>query len=320
MNEKEICVSIFMPAYNQQEYIGQAIEHVLRQRVSFPIELVIGEDCSIDGTREVIYQYQKKCPDIIRVLTANSNIGAAANKQRILDACRGKYIAFCDGDDYWHDPEKLQKQVSFLESHPDYGLVHTDFDKLKADKDKLIPNWQQSHRIRIPEGQVYEELLKETFISTCTVCARRELVDRWRKDAQLSSEQFIQRDYANWLHIALYSKIGYLPVSTATKRTLNESMSRTQDPQKKYKYYLSLFEIQKTFMGRFPCSEKTRKMIILNFHRKKLRLSYLSQDLQSAKESYLFLCRNSRLSFKNTFYFFATFIKKISAVTFRHKI
>ena len=163
---EDICVSVHMSTYNQKEYIASAIEHVLRQKTRFPFELIIGEDYSTDGTREIVFQYHGKNPQIIRVVTADANVGAAANKNRILEACRGKYIAFCDGDDYWHDPEKLQKQVDFLESHPDCGLVHTDFDKLKVHKGKLIPSWQQSHKIKIPEGRAYEELLEGTFINS----------------------------------------------------------------------------------------------------------------------------------------------------------
>lgn len=108
-----VYVSVAMPTYNQKAYIRDAIEHVLRQKTTFPFELIIGEDRSTDGTRDIVSSYQEENPDIIRVVTSNSNVGAAANNRRILETCRGKYIAFCDGDDYWHDLEKLQKQVDF---------------------------------------------------------------------------------------------------------------------------------------------------------------------------------------------------------------
>lgn len=196
-----------------------------------------------------------------------------------------------------------------MDSHPDYGLVHTDFDKLRVGKGELFPHWQQSRKKKIPEGRVYEELLQATFIATCTVCARRELVQRWQNDAGLSDMRFIQGDYAKWLFIACHSKIGYLPISTETKRELPESVSHPKSPQKKYDYYMCLHEIKKTYMAHYPCSQETEKRITLNFHKHRLRLAYISQNFQSAKESYLFLCRHTPPSFKNTFYFVACFIK-----------
>ena len=93
------------------------------QQVNFPIELIIAEDCSTDGTRAICQQYAEQYPDLIRLITSDSNVGAIANERRAMLAARGKYIAFCEGDDYWTDPLKLQKQVDFLESHPDYSVT-----------------------------------------------------------------------------------------------------------------------------------------------------------------------------------------------------
>ena len=93
------------------------------QQVKFPIELIIAEDCSTDGTRAICQRYAEEYPDLIRLITSESNVGAIANERRAMLAARGKYIAFCEGDDYWTDPLKLQKQVDFLESHPDYSVT-----------------------------------------------------------------------------------------------------------------------------------------------------------------------------------------------------
>jgi glycosyltransferase involved in cell wall biosynthesis len=304
-------VSVFMPTYNQEAYIAEAIENVLGQKTAFPFELIIGEDCSTDGTREIVFKYQEKNPHIIRVLTSNANVGSRANNRRMLESCRGKYIAFCDGDDYWHDPGKLQRQADFLDSHPEYGLVHTDFDKLKADKGRLVPGFQKRGKKGIPEGSVYEELLQGTFISTCTVCARREFVDSWQKDSEFSDVRFIHGDYSKWLFIAWYSKIGYLPVSTATKREVRGSMSHPDDPQKKYDLCMRLFEMKRIHMARHPCSEQTRDIVQLDFHTQKLKLAYVANNFQSAKESYIFLCRNNFPSLKNTFYLVGSFMKSM---------
>lgn len=118
-------VSALMITYNHEPYIGQAIEGVLMQRTDFPIELVIGEDCSTDRTREICLKYQQKHPDIIRLLLNETNIGMMPNFVQTLQACQGKYIALCEGDDYWTDPYKLHKQVDFLERDSDFiGTFH----------------------------------------------------------------------------------------------------------------------------------------------------------------------------------------------------
>ena len=178
LSMENVYLSVVMPTYNHKAYISEAIENVLRQKTTFLFELIIGEDLSTDGTREIVLNYQNKNSDIIRVITSDSNVGAKENMRRMLAASRGKYIAFCDGDDYWHDPSKLQKQVDFLDSHPDYGLVHTDADYLKTEKNKLIPNFNKNRKRKVPVGRVYEELLRGNFICTCTVCVRGEFVDR----------------------------------------------------------------------------------------------------------------------------------------------
>lgn len=115
-------VSIRTSAYNHGPYIKQCIEGVLMQRTNFPFEYIIGEDFSNDETREIVFEYAKKYPNIIRVITADYNVGSRANGRRCIQACRGKYMAICEGDDYWIDSLKLQKQVDFMESHPEYSL------------------------------------------------------------------------------------------------------------------------------------------------------------------------------------------------------
>lgn len=116
-------VSICMNTFNHEEFIGQAIEGVLMQKTSFPILLVIAEDQSTDRTRQICEDYERKYPSLIHLLPSDKKFFQSANLARSIKACTGKYIALCEGDDYWTDPFKLQKQVDFLESHPDHAIV-----------------------------------------------------------------------------------------------------------------------------------------------------------------------------------------------------
>ena len=111
-------VSVWMITYNHERFVAQAIESVLMQTADFPVELVIGEDGSTDGTRAICAEYARAHPSRVRLLPGGRNLGVVANMVRTLAACRGPYIALCEGDDYWTDPNKLQKQVAWLDGHP----------------------------------------------------------------------------------------------------------------------------------------------------------------------------------------------------------
>jgi glycosyltransferase involved in cell wall biosynthesis len=110
------------PTYNHERYIAQCLEGILMQRTNFPFEVIVGEDCSTDRTREIVRDYERRYPTLIRVVTSERNVGVSMNAKRVNQACRGKYLAMCEGDDYWIDPLKLQKQVEFMETYPDVSL------------------------------------------------------------------------------------------------------------------------------------------------------------------------------------------------------
>lgn len=134
-------LSVVTITYNHAPYIAKCIEGVLMQQVNFPMEFIIAEDCSTDGTRAICEEYAKKYPALIRLLPSDGNMGAVMNEQRAFEAARGKYIATCEGDDYWTDPLKLQKQVDFLESHPDYSVCFHRFKRYHANDG----TWESDH-------------------------------------------------------------------------------------------------------------------------------------------------------------------------------
>ena len=115
-------VSVRMLTYNHERFIAQAIESVLMQETDFRVELIIGEDCSTDGTRRFVEEYARKFPNVIRAIFHERNVGVANNSDALGNACRGQYTAFLEGDDYWVDPQKLQKQVQLMEANPHYSM------------------------------------------------------------------------------------------------------------------------------------------------------------------------------------------------------
>ena len=118
-------VSVVMPTYNHEKYIARAIESILSQKTDFEYELVIGDDASSDRTQEIIWHYASQYPDKIKVICRKKNLGALKNSIGIIRKCQGKYLATCEGDDYWIDNEKLQKQVDFMEANPEYSMCYT---------------------------------------------------------------------------------------------------------------------------------------------------------------------------------------------------
>lgn len=115
-------VTVWMTAYNHEKYIVAALESVLNQQTTFTYEIVLGEDCSTDGTRDIVLDYHAKYPGKFKLLLPEKNLGMLPMFKATYEMCTGKYLAFLDADDYWTDPLKLQKQVDFLEANPDYSF------------------------------------------------------------------------------------------------------------------------------------------------------------------------------------------------------
>ena len=129
MDNDKILVSIRCLVYNHESYLCQCLEGFVMQKTNFRFEAIVHDDASTDGSATIIREYAEKYPDIIKPIyeTENQYSKRDGSLTRITNAaCRGKYIAICEGDDYWIDPQKLQKQVDFLEAHPDYLLCGTN--------------------------------------------------------------------------------------------------------------------------------------------------------------------------------------------------
>ena len=225
INKQTPLVSIHCLAYNHKDYISQAIESFLMQKTNFQFEIVIGEDCSTDGTREIVFDYEKKYPDLIRVITSDKNVGMNENALRTKIAARGKYISFCEGDDYWIDPLKLQKQVDFLEANPDYGMVHTDLHEYNTVKKTWRKNIWKNKKL-FQEGELFNSLIigRTTGIYTCTTTVRKDIlsdfIDDFSKLDLAMGDSFIQ------LTIASKYKIGYLNHATAVRQLLENSATQ----------------------------------------------------------------------------------------------
>lgn len=129
MNRKEQAeVSVICVTYNHEKYIREALDSILQQKTQFHFEVLVGEDCSTDGTREILKEFEEKYPEYLRIYYREQNLGATKNEYELFMDAKGKYIAALELDDVWTDPYKLQKQYDFLEAHREYIGVAHDFD------------------------------------------------------------------------------------------------------------------------------------------------------------------------------------------------
>jgi len=212
-----------MITYNQEKFIAQAIESVMMQETDFDYELVIGEDCSTDRTRDICTAYQEKYPDKIRLLLRQENLGMMQNFIQAFLACKGQYVALLEGDDYWTSSDKLQKQVDFLDTRPDYAICFACTLAFYEDKRR------EPYHIPSPEYQkdtlTIEDLLRVNSIATCSVMFRNGLLDGF-------PDWFFSLRMGDWpLHImnAQHGKIGYVDELVAAYRIHGSSYYSIRD-------------------------------------------------------------------------------------------
>lgn len=207
MNEKPL-LSIALITYNQEEFIAECIEGMVNQKTNFPFEIVIGEDCSTDGTRAICMQYKEKYPDLVRLNFPEQNLGMMGNWINTINACDAKYIAICEGDDYWIDPDKLQKQVDFLEKNSAYALCSTASKRLDYKYGHFYDAAVEKDTLTT------KELLSEDWgIMTATIVFRKEAfqMPSWFKKVK-------NGDYSLQLLVSLKGKIKCLPDYTSVYR------------------------------------------------------------------------------------------------------
>jgi glycosyltransferase involved in cell wall biosynthesis len=170
-------VSVMMITYNHEGFIARALQSILDQRANFEYEIVVGEDCSTDRTREILLDFCRRYPGRIVPLLPDQNLGMMRNLEQTLSACRGEYIALIEGDDYWTCSDKLQKQVDFLDQHPEYTISchRTRVIDEGGTQRALIEFGVKGngiHPSREAGAYTIEDLLSYNFIMTCSVVYR----------------------------------------------------------------------------------------------------------------------------------------------------
>ena len=164
-------ISVVVTAYNHEKYISQCLDSILMQQGKFDLEVILGDDCSEDRTRQIMTEYAEAHHGVFVLLPPTTNMGVTRNIKRCLDACSGDYIAFCEGDDYWFDRYKLQKQMEFLESDPDYSLCFNAIMMCYEAEGRYVPLAEQL--LLNKDTLTIEDLIEANYIGNFSCCMYR---------------------------------------------------------------------------------------------------------------------------------------------------
>lgn len=241
-------VSIICETYNQEAFISQCLDGLIMQQTTFPFEILVHDDASTDLTPHIIRRYANEYPEIIKPIYQSENIysqGLCIWMNYQFPRVKGKYIAICEGDDYWTDPCKLQKQVTFLENNSDYALVYTRCMLYDETMKKMENRYFGSY---ITD---FNHLLSGNEIPTLTVCIRNDVAQEYRKEIDPDKHAWLMGDYPLWLWVTYHHKIKFLEDITAVYRIQEESASHSGNNQKYEDFQLSVIDIMNYFIKHF---------------------------------------------------------------------
>ena len=295
----EIVVSICCITYNHEPYIRDAIEGFLMQKTNFPFEILIHDDASTDGTADIIREYEAKYPDIIKPIYETENQWQKGRRGSVIfnfPRAKGKYIALCEGDDYWIDPYKLQKQVDFLEANPEYGLVHTNYKVLNANSLRKI-------KYKKDGWYLQDFLLGASSIGTLTIMFRKDLYDKLPKYFQ--NQKFKIGDLPLRIEFAHASKIKFLSDCTAMYRVLDESASHNKDIEKAINFHKETLRIRLFYIEQYNF-KSLKNRSLKTFYSIAVKIAYEKQNVYYSNKYFRKLCKIGFPSLKTVIFFFGT--------------
>lgn len=279
-----------MITYKHEAYIKEAIEGVLMQETNFDYELILSDDCSPDATEKIVREVIDSHPkgNKIKYFRHEKNLGMQNNSRFAFQKCSGKYVAICEGDDYWIDPYKLQKQVDFLEKNNDYGLVATDFSIFYQSTEKIEDSLFKKQPAKFPIYTSLEEfLLAAGYMAPCTWLVRKEFLP-------LIETKYIDGSFPWLLDVFAKSKVHVILDNTTVYRYLAESASHSKNRKKIYKLASGILDIQLSYIKKYNLSEDL-KLKVLKKHYPLILPTLVALDIKDElKKASIYIPKNER--------------------------
>ena len=249
-------VSVVVTTFNHEPYLATALDAILSQECDFGVEIVLGEDCSSDGTLAICRDYVERYPNIVKLIASTENVGWRENYRRCVEAAQGRYIAFCDGDDYWCDTNRLVEQVALMEQNPNIGLCYTLAER-RNEKGELVG------RFPIGEGHTsLDSMLHDWCVENCTSLARREAVlAYYATEKPENHPEWLTEDLSMWLYVAAHYGVLYINRVTAVHRVFAESVSHSASLAKRLAFCDSSSNIKLWFDERYNDSRQRRHLL-----------------------------------------------------------
>ena len=252
-----VCIHCY--AYNQEQFIKDTLQGFAIQQTSFPFIAVVIDDHSKDKTTCIIQEFEKKYPHIIKGVYLSENHYSQGKPKRQYFArydSQSKYIAVCEGDDYWTDPLKLQKQVEFLDNNDDYVLCCTAFTQSEGNSQVFSPIVFDKDIITL------EDILQEYWIGSLTTVFRFSAID----DYKAPFPMLPMADLPLWCHLAMKGKVKYLRDITANYRRLQDSACHSTDLKKEFHFRIEAMRVREYYASKADKLPIVRSSIVKEAH------------------------------------------------------
>lgn len=276
-------ISVIVTTYNHEKYLSQAIESILMQKCDEPYEILIGDDCSTDGTRKIADEYQSHYPNIIRVIRPEKNMGASSNFIRLVNVAKGEFLSICDGDDYWLRDDVLQQQLKVFHTMLDVGMVcakakrfiqsEGDYDGTLgyAGSEDLMAMLRDNKDVAAPTIAFRTALMKQCIVE-----------NGWN----IANNYFYDTIMAYWF--AYNSRIKFIDEELAVYRILPHSAGHSILPEKEAEYARRYFAVKWHFIFTHPdiCDEELYQILMMDYDMRTESIAKMSADKVRSSKAY----------------------------------